>query len=1162
MNRSITKTITHCTLWTAGIILSLLLIVQILLTPRVLTPFIEKYAAHFVDADVSFDRVSVNVFRNFPNISITIDSCTITYSSDKFAELTSQENLLLPSLKGCSRDMTGVVPDTLASMAEFRASVNPFALLAHKMRIKQIAITDLKGYAHRYDSSSVNWIILKNIDNSEDSPDTESHGALPVPIIGRISINGHPRILFTDEVSKTVALVTFSSFDLKGNRDSDRDLLRDFHLRLDSLIVFGSMNEDSAALNLRKVRLMSTGESGIAGEVSADLFSSSKAHGRLLLPVDFSLKADLPSVQMDTLSIESLKGNICGLPFIIKGEARFNGDSLFVNAAFDMSEGDIGYIAEEYGSQFMEFLKNIRTDAVMDIHAQTRGYYSKSSGAVPEFKINLSVPESSIFIGDSDTAAFHLYCRADNFSKGQVNLTLDTLSISALGSTNVNISGKLNNLLSDDPLIHLNFMAAADLSPWSEKIGSDTTFRAAGQIQGDLNGNLKLSQLKLPDLWSADLGARFLASGLKFRMPGDSIDIWSDTVKFVFGAKANEYIQEIAKGDRVLSAGASVDTAFVRYKDEFEISMKEMKIRCHNDASLLSHSNKLPQYFADISASRLSLMDSDSSKITLRGTQNTMKLVRKEKNDSIPAVTLSSHNRFMFLQSRGGRVAVTGLNLNFYAEKFIPGSRSGRASGTHRNQVPQNTGADDDFASSDINFSLGDSFKKLYRQWVANGYASFKSARISTPMFPLKTSISKFGLSFSNNTLSLDSLTLKTGETKIDMSGKISGLRRALMTRGTAEADFRLNAGKMDINELIAALAVGSATQKTTVISDDVNPEISSNEIRSTAEDLKSPLIVIPGNVKATVDIVGKDISISKMIIDSLSTVIEMQDRCVKFSHISAGTSVGDMTFEGYYATRTKKDISLGFNLGLSRITAAEVISMLPHVDSIMPLLKSFDGELQCYMAGTARLDTNMNILPPTLKGVIRFGGHNLSLGQTPEVKKVSRLLMFKNKNDFNIETMSVEAQLDESRIEVFPFLLKIDRYSVAASGVQNLDQSCRYHLSVIRSPLPFRLGLDIYGDNFDKLHYKLVKPKYKSEEKIPVFSKTIDETRLNLSKMISNIFTIGVDKARNDTTILDNIDKRKSDISYVAAQDSKSEAFSDNEISKMQSEAEKQEEQ
>ena len=51
------------------------------------------------------------------------------------------------------------------------------------------------------------------------------------------------------------------------------------------------------------------------------------------------------------------------------------------------------------------------------------------------------------------------------------------------------------------------------------------------------------------------------------------------------------------------------------------------------------------------------------------------------------------------------------------------------------------------------------------------------------------------------------------------------------------------------------------------------------------------------------------------------------------------------------------------------------------------------------------------------------------------------------------------------NEMEVYPFLLSMDKYQVCASGRHSLDNRCNYHLELLKSPLPLRLAVDVKGD-------------------------------------------------------------------------------------------------
>ncbi len=123
--------------------------------------------------------------------------------------------------------------------------------------------------------------------------------------------------------------------------------------------------------------------------------------------------------------------------------------------------------------------------------------------------------------------------------------------------------------------------------------------------------------------------------------------------------------------------------------------------------------------------------------------------------------------------------------------------------------------------------------------------------------------------------------------------------------------------------------------------------------------------------------------------------------------------------------------------------------------------------------------------------------------------------------------------------------MLKLDIYTLALSVKQNLDMSYRYHASIIRSPLVIRVGVDVYGKDFDNMKFKIGKPKYKSAN-VPVFTTVIDQTRINLATSIRNIFEKGVEAAVQENERQEAIKAHQEEIGYVNAVDQESEGLSE----------------
>jgi len=226
----------------------------------------------------------------------------------------------------------------------------------------------------------------------------------------------------------------------------------------------------------------------------------------------------------------------------------------------------------------------------------------------------------------------------------------------------------------------------------------------------------------------------------------------------------------------------------------------------------------------------------------------------------------------------------------------------------------------------------------------------------------------------------------------------------------------------------------------------------------------------------------------------------------------------------------------------------------MPAVDTLMPLLKSFGGLLNCELAATARLDTNMNLVMPSINGIMRIGGDDLTIKNNEMFRKLAKLLIFKNKKEGHINKMTVEGVIKDSKVEVFPFILEMDRYMLGLSGVQNMDMSFRYHASLIKSPFLIKLGMDIYGPDFDHMKLKIGKAKYKNRN-VPVFSTVIDNTKINLVESIRNIFDKGVTAAIIENENMGAIEEHKKEIGYVQAVDQKMEELSADEQKQLEAE-------
>jgi hypothetical protein len=161
---------------------------------------------------------------------------------------------------------------------------------------------------------------------------------------------------------------------------------------------------------------------------------------------------------------------------------------------------------------------------------------------------------------------------------------------------------------------------------------------------------------------------------------------------------------------------------------------------------------------------------------------------------------------------------------------------------------------------------------------------------------------------------------------------------------------------------------------------------------------------------------------------------------------------------------------------------------------------ESVQQQIQIALSNYAQQKEKTDAIQLGDQAVIDFTGY--VDGET--FAEIAKMMKFKNRERNLVDSISVELSIKDNKIEVYPFMMVMDRFSTAISGKQDMDMNLDYHISVIKSPLPLRLGIDITG-NIDDFKIRPGKVLYKSAN-LPVYTKFIDSTRVNLREYIYNI--------------------------------------------------------
>lgn len=1140
-----------------GLILLLLVALQILLRPKVLTPIVNQIAEQYVEGgELRFSKVHASVIKDFPFLNFTLDSCAIVYPHGRYSwyDSTLVETGRFPLLEaGRSPKM-----DTLASFRKLEASLNLVNLLKKtSYDIRRVELDRPRIFAHYYDSTAANWDILR-LGNPED---TTAAAPLPPIRLHRIRLTGQPYIVYTNRQDTLLGMLRMKQLQLDGKVDTHH--LPDARMRLiaDSLFVNGRLPKDTIALGLDRLEAEGK-ERRVSLAADAKAFLASRSSGRIRVPVHLEADAAFPEradgaleAQVDRLVLKVATIDLNG-----GGQVIFHPDSTEIKADATIEKCPLGDLLDEYKVNFPA-LKKVKTDAVLDLEAHCDGVLAK--GRLPRIQARLQVPDAFVDyqgLGRRGQVSLDVDAKTDEDLK--LDLDLHRVLVDIVGAR-IDLKGTAADVTGKDPFFAVDGKISARVDSLTKAFTAEQGITGTGSITASLNGQARLSQLNLAKIGNADIKGKAVIRDLSVDDTKDRLKAWVRKADLTLETKGNLIDDNLRRGARVLALNATLDTLDATYKAGTYVRGKDIDIQAQNSAAILRGGKELTPLMGVLKAANLSMRDEEGISVSLRDNLETFRVTPSTQDFRSPKLNLTSESAGVRFRTGPNGALLRNFKFDITANKHLaqernstrmahlldslqrvwPGEPRDSLLAKYRRSRPRRSlpaWMQDDFRGRNIHVSLSDAVRQYYRNWDFSGNVSLERARVLLPAFPLQTQVTDLRGSVTNDKVDLKNVTVQAGESNLSAQGTLGNLRRSLLTRGTMELDAMVTSDHLDANELMRAYAYYSDYDPQPSMeraSDEaIERAMTTAELPDSAASRR--LLVVPGNLNARVSLEASDIRYDSLEVSWAAADLEMKQRTLQITNALAATNMGEIHFEGFYATRSKRDIKTGFDLNLVDITAEKVITLFPAVDTLVPMLRSFAGDLNCELAATADMDTSMRLVLPSIDGVLRISGKDLSIdGDSPEFKRIAKMLVFRNKNGAYVNEMGVTGMVRDNVMEVFPFVMGVDRYTLAASGLQHLDESFSYHLSAIKSPLLVKFGVNIWGDDFDHVQYGLGRAKYRSIP-VPDFSRQLDTVQNSLLASIHNVFELGVDQVIAENNAQHYIQDRMTETGYTAAAD------------------------
>lgn len=374
-------------------------------------------------------------------------------------------------------------------------------------------------------------------------------------------------------------------------------------------------------------------------------------------------------------------------------------------------------------------------------------------------------------------------------------------------------------------------------------------------------------------------------------------------------------------------------------------------------------------------------------------------------------------------------------------------------------------------------------------------------------MLPMPVYIPQITFAYSNKLCDIAQSQIRLGNSDFALSGEVKNIGKWLRKQAVLEGELNFVSEKTDVNEL---LALFSAEEEETQTADTIGvrpgdrTSLTAENEALTARDTigASPVeaepFLVPKDVDLALNTHIKEAHFFDETAHDLKGRIYVRNGILVLEEVGFVCDAARMQLTAMYKTPRRDHIYVGLDYHMLDVDIHELIHLIPQIDSMMPMLRSFKGKAEFHLAAETFTNAKYELKPSTIRGAASLFAKDLVVLDNETFSKISKLLMFNKKTENKIDSISAEMTIYKKEIDVYPLCVSLDNYMVALGGRHNLDMTFNYDINVLS---PIYLGVNVSG-NLDDLKIKLAKCKYAQDFK-PLFHRKVDTQTAELRTMI-----------------------------------------------------------
>ena len=389
--------------------------------------------------------------------------------------------------------------------------------------------------------------------------------------------------------------------------------------------------------------------------------------------------------------------------------------------------------------------------------------------------------------------------------------------------------------------------------------------------------------------------------------------------------------------------------------------------------------------------------------------------------------------------------------------------------------------------------------ENILLQWNPRLTIHLKNGEVRMPeRLPEPVYIPSIEFAYSNKAMNIANSRIELGNSDLNIKGNVRHIGGWFRHKKILEGELDIVSDHCDANQLMAWFSADEETSQESEAESQESKAESQEELTSTPEQntpdstKEMEPFMVPLDVDLALNTNLKEVEIFNQVAKDLKGGIFMQEGNLILDEVGFVCRAAKLQLTAMYRSPRRNHLYLGMDYHMVDVDIDELLTMIPNLEEMVPMLSSFKGAAEFHLAAETYLNSQYQPKMSTLRGAASLTGKDLVVLDGETFDKISRLLLFSKKTENKIDSINAELTIYKNQIDVYPLCVQMDNYMVALGGRHNTNMTFDYDINVLS---PIYLGVKVSG-SMDDLQIKLAKCKFAQDFKPHWYQKVDNQSR------------------------------------------------------------------